>query len=262
MYEENDEQNGNDANDQSSLGMRIANMLRVPQASGQDDGDYVNPNIALRVDPNTGVAYRFRPGLTGSGVSGPDGQNGQMTDGQGGQGATYMPPIQTRDAQGKTLPKYRMGVGQRILASVANFAKGFAGNGAAPVYVGPGALNNRYYQDEGYREQVNDENAGLRRNAIDWRTIAQDPTTKKWYGKTYGGQRQEIETPPWAVGQSDPAEAPPNNNDEGEVPPIGAQVGPSSARQRFARPGDREEGIHGTPGPSARKREGRYLCIR
>lgn len=59
----------------------------------------------------------------------------------------------SRDAQGKTLPKYRMGIGQRILGTFANFANGFARNGASPVYVGPGALNNRYYQDEQEREQ-------------------------------------------------------------------------------------------------------------
>lgn len=234
MYEEND-QNQSGSNDQSSIGARIVSMFRAPQASGQDDGDFVNPNL-LRIDPQTGNAYRVRPGLTGSSASGRDGQNGQ-----GGQ-TTYMPPIQTRDAQGKTVPKYRMGVGQRILASVANFANGFAGNGAAPVFVGPGALNNRYYQDEAYREQVNDENPY--RNAIDWRTIAQDPTSKKWYGKTYGGQKQEIPTPPWAVGQAGAGDDGANNNDEGEVPAIGAQVGPGSvtARQRFAQARQRARG--------------------
>lgn len=50
-------------------------------------------------------------------------------------------------------PKYRMGMGQRILGTLANFANGFARSGASPVYVGPGALNNRYYQDEALREQ-------------------------------------------------------------------------------------------------------------
>ena len=246
MYEEDDEQNGNQSNE---LAGKIANMLRGPRTSGQndDDGDFVNRNIALRVDPATGVAYRLRLGWGGSNASGRDGQNGQNANGQTASNAgpsesssMYLPPIQPRDAQGKTLPKYRMGIGHRILATVANFANGFAGNGAAPVYVGPGALNNRYYQDEAYREQVNDENTGFRRNVIDWRTIAQDPTTKKWYGKTFAGEKQELGTPPWAAGQTDPADdAPSNNDDEGELPPIGAQVGPApgkrpSARQRFA----------------------------
>ena len=223
MFDEDNDQN---ANQNDELAGKIANMLRVPQPSGQGDGDFVNPNIALRIDPASGVAYRVRPGQTAPVATG------------SAQQQTYMPPIQTTDAQGKTLPKYRMGIGHRILATVANFANGFAGNGAAPIYVGPGALNNRYYQDEGYREQANDENAGLRRNAIDWRTIAQDPVSKKWYGRTFGGEKQELETPPWAAGQTDPAEGS-NNNDDEDEPPIGAQVGPGlvkrpSARQRFA----------------------------
>ena len=242
MFDEDNDQNGNQSDE---LAGKIANMLRAPRTSGQndDDRDYVNPNIALRVDPASGIAYRVRPGLGGSNSSGRDGQSGQSgqaaaNGGPSGSSSVYLPPIQTRDAQGKTLPKYRMGIGHRILATVANFANGFAGNRAAPIYVGPGALNNRYYQDEAYREQVNNENAGLGRNVIDWRTIAQDPTSKKWYGQTFGGEKQELGTPPWAAGQTDPADDAPNDDDEGEPPPIGAQVGPEpvkrpSARQRF-----------------------------
>src|SRR5215469_6951807 len=74
---------------------------------------------------------------------------------------SYLQPIQTRDAQGKTLPQYRMGIGHRILGTLANFANGFAGNHAQPVYVGPGALNNRYYQEEAQRQKQNQEN-------LDW----------------------------------------------------------------------------------------------
>src|SRR5215467_7386536 len=67
----------------------------------------------------------------------------------------HLPPIQSSDDQGKTLPKYRMGIGQRILGTLANFANGFARTGAQPTYVGPGALNKRYYQDQADREQQN-----------------------------------------------------------------------------------------------------------
>lgn len=229
MFESEDDQNGTQPNEQSTMAAKIANMFRVPQASGQGSGDFVNKNL-LRVDPATGVAYRFRPGLIGSSASGQDGQNGQTTAGQGGQSSTYVPPIQTRDAQGKTLPKYRMGIGHRILATVANFANGFAGNHVPPIYVGPGALNNRYYQDEAYRQQQNDEgqqNARDRyRNAIDWRTIGQDPTTKKWYGKTYGGQKQEVGTPPWAAPEDDNHESgdPENGDSANQVPgPLGVK---------------------------------------
>lgn len=242
MFEEEDGQNGTQLGDQR-MAARIASLLRVPQSSGQDDGEFVNPRFALRIDPNTGNAYRSLAGTPAQTAAGQNGLNGQNASGQtsAGQNPAYVPSIQTRDAQGKTLPKYRMGIGQRILATVANFANGFAGNGAAPIYAGPGALNNRYYQDEGTRQQQNDESPTLQgsgdrfRQAIDWRTIVQDPVSKKWYGKTYGGQKQEIGTPPW-TGAGDGEDDGTNNDDGNEPPPIGTQVGPgsSSARQRFA----------------------------
>jgi hypothetical protein len=50
-------------------------------------------------------------------------------------------------------PKYKMGWGQRILGTVANFANGFARDGAAPIYVGPGATNWKYSRDEATRQQ-------------------------------------------------------------------------------------------------------------
>src|SRR5262249_50461474 len=158
---------------------------------------------------------------------------------------SYVPPIQTRDAQGKTLPQYRMGIGHRILGTLANFANGFAGNHAQPIYVGPGALNNRYYQEEAQRQQQNLENnllqraADRHRDAIDWRTIMTDPVSGKWVGTTFGGQRQEIGTPPW-VGPEDEDE---DENDGGtnkdapgvdpqSAAPVGGQP-KSAARRRF-----------------------------
>ena len=127
----------------------------------------------------------------------------------------YLPPIQTKDDQGKTIPKYRMGTRQRILGTLANFANGFAGHGGSPVYVGPGALNNRYYRDEAYREQQNKEaiqhNADGYRNAIDYHTIVQDAVTGKWKGKTYGGEVRELDPPPWAGAAGEDQQ--PNNKD-------------------------------------------------
>src|SRR5262249_51108410 len=90
------------------------------------------------------------------------------TQGAGAQGQkpstavnppSYLPAIKTQDSQGKTLPQYRMGIGHRILGTLVNFANGFAGNHAQPIYVGPGALNNRYYQEEAQRQQQNFESA-------------------------------------------------------------------------------------------------------
>src|SRR5262249_49163018 len=126
--------------------------------------------------------FSFRPvGLgqtSGAGAGNLLSVNEQMpasnasTQGAGAQGQkpstavnppSYLPAIKTQDSQGNTLPQYRMGIGHRILGTLANFANGFAGNHAQPVYVGPGALNNRYYQEEAQREKQNFENAGLHR---------------------------------------------------------------------------------------------------
>lgn len=234
MYEENDGQNGNQNEDQGGPQTLKAKLLQVIRPSGlENGGDFVR--FTLRVDPATGKAYRTLIGATAQAATGPNGQDGQNGQRAAGESPAYTPPIQTRNAQGKTLSKYRMGVGQRILASVANFANGFAGNGADPVFVGPGALNNRYYQDEALRQQQNDELQPTAREVylktVDWRTIGQDPVTKKWYGKTYGGQKQEVGTPPWAGAEDDTD----NNDDASGPPPIGAQVGSgqTSARGRF-----------------------------
>lgn len=73
------------------------------------------------------------------------------------QGAPQMDPriAQAKEALAKDStitskndPKYRMGIGGRILGSLANFASGMAGSGRPPVYVGPGATNRAYDQAE------------------------------------------------------------------------------------------------------------------
>lgn len=165
MFEE-DGQNGTQSNNQSgsrglygiarpsalddnSMADQISSgkMFATPQL-GNASGDFVNRNM-FPSNPGTGnTDAQFDLPAAGTAT------NGQTT---ATQNPVRVRPIQTRDAQGKTLPKYRMGVGQRILATVANFANGFARNGVAPIYVGPGALNNRYYQDEAIRQQQNRE---------------------------------------------------------------------------------------------------------
>ncbi len=62
----------------------------------------------------------------------------------------YGTPLDVHD------PKYRMGIGQRLLGTVANFTSGFgaAKHGGSPslIYVGPGATNHLYDQDNAARE--------------------------------------------------------------------------------------------------------------
>jgi len=130
---------------------------------------------------------------------------------QGPKPPTYQPQIQTRDAQGKTLPQYRMGIGHRILGTLTNFANGFAGNHAQPIYVGPGALNNRYYQEEAQRQKQNQENLDW------WRT--QHPDAKN----------------PSVIGS--PPEQDPNSNKDSTSGASGSSslFAPRySARERFA----------------------------
>jgi hypothetical protein len=63
-------------------------------------------------------------------------------------------PIDPQAVDPKTgKPMYRMGWKQRLLGTVANFANGFARDGAAPIYVGPGATNSRFARDTGMQEK-------------------------------------------------------------------------------------------------------------
>jgi|SRR5579859_1852755 len=53
-------------------------------------------------------------------------------------------------------PKYKMGIGGRIMGTVANFLNGATGRGPV-VNTGRGALNSQYYRDEENRlRQLND----------------------------------------------------------------------------------------------------------
>ena len=63
-------------------------------------------------------------------------------------------PYVINPANGKmqTKPEYRMGWKGRLAGTAANFLNGFARDGAAPIYVGPGATNRRYAADEKQRE--------------------------------------------------------------------------------------------------------------
>jgi hypothetical protein len=49
--------------------------------------------------------------------------------------------------------QYRMGWGQRLLGTAANFLHGFAGDKAEPIYVGPGATNSRFARDTSMQEK-------------------------------------------------------------------------------------------------------------
>lgn len=57
--------------------------------------------------------------------------------------------------------QYKMGIGGRIMGTVANFLSGFSGRGPV-AYTGQGALNNRYYQDRrNWQTAHNDQKAKI-----------------------------------------------------------------------------------------------------
>jgi hypothetical protein len=132
----------------------------------------------------------------------------------------FSKPTPFLNDQGETLPQYRMGIGHRILGTLANFANGFAGNRAQPIYVGPGALNNRYYQAERQRRQnleaAQQERDAIQgtsnfRDAIDYQTVGKDPTGKGWVGRTFGGKARAIPRPSYFPADDQGDE---QNNDE------------------------------------------------
>ena len=118
--------------------------------------------------------------------------------------------------------QYKMGIGGRILGTLANFLSGLNGGGAT-VYTGPGATNNRYALAERRRagelsalnekiadtEKLNDarrsdfalatqqEDRTQKQKMIDPESVYYDEQNKKWKGKTFGGQEQEVAPPQW-----------------------------------------------------------------
>jgi hypothetical protein len=71
---------------------------------------------------------------------------------------TTLPSLMQRRSQAATpldpsSKQYRMGWGQRLLGTAANFLHGFAGDKAEPIYVGPGATNSRFARDTSVQSQ-------------------------------------------------------------------------------------------------------------
>ena len=136
-----------------TFGARIAGDVPKP----------IPPNVAAPEDKQPAPPVQYDPGKVPEGIFAPKSPppapvgannpalvsllNRQAQDSQ------RINPYQTDPQTGKrtTLPQYRMGTGMRILGSIANFASGFGGKGPV-AYVGPGATNARYQQDETQRQ--------------------------------------------------------------------------------------------------------------
>ena len=63
-------------------------------------------------------------------------------------------PIDPKAVDPKTgKPMYRMPLWQRIVGGLADAANGFARTGVAPIYIGPGATNNRFERDKAMQQE-------------------------------------------------------------------------------------------------------------
>jgi len=109
-------------------------------------------------------------------------------------------------------PKYKMGIGGRIMGTVTNFLSGATGRGPV-VNTGKGAVNSRYYRDEANRlRQLNDAQAQTELQSNDAR--AQDELARK---QQHFWQQQR-----WAEMQHNaPIDNSSSRNDEDEKPLFG-----------------------------------------
>jgi hypothetical protein len=134
-----------------TLGARIAGTAPPPVIAAAPDAPppMPKPNIDMSKMPDavkmlTGPASIPTP---------PTGSNNPQLADLAKKQATLSAPINPVDpATHKTKPEYRMGIGQRILGTIANAATGFEGRGGDAVRVGPGATNNRFAREEAQRQ--------------------------------------------------------------------------------------------------------------
>jgi hypothetical protein len=136
-----------------TFGARIAGDVPKP----------IPPNVAAPEDKQPAPPVQLDPGKIPEGIFAPKspplapvGANNPALVSllsRQAQDSQRINPYQTDPQTGKrtTLSQYRMGTGARILGSIANFASGFGGKGPV-AYVGPGATNARYQQDEAQRQ--------------------------------------------------------------------------------------------------------------
>jgi hypothetical protein len=161
-----------------------------PLTLGQRLSAKATPAPVMPAEPPPDVKPTFDPKLMPDGIlSGittpqpptpPTGSQNPNLANLAKQQAQVSTPINPMDpATGKTKPQYKMGLGQRILGTLANAASGFARDGSAPAYVGPGATNWRFGREEAARqgklegintqiktqEQLDSENEKLYRDA-------------------------------------------------------------------------------------------------
>lgn len=140
-----------DDSERPTLGARIASVAPPPIVAAQPQPDAPPmPKQDLDMSKMPDVVKM----LTGpsSIPEPPTGANNPQLADLAKKQAVLSTPINPRDASGNTKPQYRMGLGTRILGGLAAAAEGFGGHQYTGPYIGPGATNRRYAQDEAQRQ--------------------------------------------------------------------------------------------------------------
>ena len=132
--------------DRPTIGQRIGarpGMYAPPSAPAAE----APPMPPVQFDPNK-IPESIRPRAQDPNTVPvpPSGSNNPNLVNLAKQQAQFGTPLNAAD------PKYKMGTGQRILGSAANFLQGFGRKPFAVTNVGPGATNTRYSRDEATRE--------------------------------------------------------------------------------------------------------------
>lgn len=134
------------------LGRRMAPAAPGPQPPA--DSSNAAPEVNIPFDMSKMPPGLLAPPVTPASVPRPPtGSNNPTLADLAREQAMHgkpLDPSKVDPATGK--PIYKMGVGGKILGTLANFASGFSRNPGQPIYVGPGATNARYARDEAQRE--------------------------------------------------------------------------------------------------------------
>lgn len=182
--------------DRLSLGQRIGAKDRVaPVQLAQPSADNQPQPPSIKFDPQNIPAGIFA-GTTTPRMppEAPVGSKNPNLVDLLRQQADYGKPLDRKAVDPNTgKPIYKMGWGQRVLGTVANFASGFGGKGPV-AYVGPGATNRRYDIDESTREaNLANVNTQIKsQEQLDAENIKQErEATRQSYEGQVGAARQE-----------------------------------------------------------------------
>lgn len=183
-----------DSDMRPSIGDRMAGNVPKPAPAPVDTPAPAMPQV--QVDPSKLPSGIIAPPTPDQVPKPPTGSNNPNLVDLARQQAQYGKPLDPNavdPATGKS--KYKMGVGGKILGSLANFASGFGRNPGQPIYVGPGATNARYSRDEAMREgnlaNVNTQ-IGTQEKLDTTNQKMYEDAIKQAYDTQLGGAREKL----------------------------------------------------------------------